>query len=163
MKLNGMLNLDRVNSMRVDPNAYIKQSSNLTDSKAKSQQIEKVLFPQPYQNVSPRYNKQDFYKSEAVEKSQEPPQSIQPQQNAPQQSNIMDLKSILPMIMSGKFNDMLKPIMSLLGGANGGGGIGDIAKIFELFKPKQKSKAKKDISKDEDVSSKFDDMIIIED
>jgi len=158
MKLNGMLNLDRVNSMRVDPNAYIKKSSNETDSKAKSQQIEKVLFPEPYQNVSPRYNKQDFYKSEPVEQVEKPTQT-----QLPQQSNMMDFKSILPMIMSGKFNDMLKPIMSLLGGNAGGGGIGDIAKIFELFKPKQKSKVKKDVSKDEDVSSKFDDMIIIED
>jgi hypothetical protein len=59
--------------------------------------------------------------------------------------------------------DMLKPLMLMFGGGKGGagGGLGDIAKVFDLFKPK--SKPKKEEKKEEDISSKFDDMIIIED
>jgi hypothetical protein len=65
------------------------------------------------------------------------------------------------MLMSGKFNDLLNPIMSMVGGKSGGV---DIAKIFELFKPKSSvKKEKRIIHEEEDVSSKFDDMIIIED
>jgi hypothetical protein len=57
---------------------------------------------------------------------------------------------------------MLKPLMSMLGGGGtSGGGLGDITKIFELFKPKHQKKEEK--KEEEDVSSKFDDMIIIED
>lgn len=150
MRLKDLLNQERVSSLYVEPNAYVARDVKAQNNNVKAQEMEKVIFPEAYQNAPPHYNKQEFYKPEPPE----PPNQHQPQQlPAP----MFDMKSILPMLLSGKFNDMLKPIMSMFGG--GGGGLGDMAKIFELFKPKSKSKQEKD----EDVSSKFDDMIIIED
>lgn len=158
MKLNNILNADRVNSLCVEPNAYVmhaKSKDNINSIRPRTQDIEKVIFPEPYGQAGPYYNKHDFV----------PPTPQEPSQTNKIKTNnnpMFDIKSILPMLMGGKFNDMLKPLMAMLGGgANGGGGLGDMAKIFELFKPK--AKTKKEEKKEEDVSSKFDDMIIIED
>ena len=156
MLLRDLLNQERVSALYVEPNAYVARTEYKPKGRnVMAQEVEKVVFPEPYENVSPRYSKHEFYKPEPPEPSN---------QNQPHQMPMpmFDIKSLLPMLMSGKFNDMLKPMMSLLGGGNSGnGGMGDIAKIFELFKPKSKSKPKQE--KDEDISSKFDDMIIIED
>ena len=154
MKLGDMLNKDRVNALQVDKNAYAsgfvpKQKEN----NVKAQDVQKVLFPEPYQNARPYYNRSEF------DIPKPPPEE---HHSPPRQNNFgFDFKSILPMLMSGKFNDVLKPLMSMLGGGgNSVGGLGDMTKIFELFKPKTK-KDKKEKKEDEDISSKFDDMIII--
>ena len=123
-------------------------------AEVKAQNIQKVIFPEPYEQAPLRYSKDEF--NSPIKGEQKP--SKQPINN----NSIFDTKSLLPMLLSGKFNDILKPVMSMFGISASGGSFGDIAKIFELFKPK--SKAKKEEKKDEeDVSSKFDDMIIIED
>ncbi len=155
MRLKDLLNQERVSALYVEPNAYVPRGQKVENNRVNTQEVEKVIFPEPYENVSPHYNKHEFYKPAPPE----PPKQNQPN---PMPAPMFDIKSILPMLMSGKYNDMLKPIMSMLGGGNSGaGGMGDIAKIFELFKPKPKAKVKQE--KDEDISSKFDDMIIIED
>ena len=144
--------MDRVRALGREPNAYTPtfkpegQTNNVN-----TQEVEKVIFPEPYENAGTHYNKEEFAK---------PPVQEEPHQhNHQQQSPMFDFKSMLPMLMSGKFNDILKPLMSMFGGsAGGGGGLGDIAKIFEIFKPKKKKE-----KTEEDVSSKFDDLIIIED
>lgn len=153
MNVNDLLNAERVNALGVDPNAYVvKPTPKPKHEPVKTENISKVVFPEPYENATPYYNKHEF--------SPPPPPNIQPQQNT-QPNAPFDFKSLLPMLMSGKFNDMLKPLMSMMSGGGSGGGLGDISKIFELFKPK--AKPKKQEKKEEDVSSKFDDMIIIED
>ena len=43
-----------------------------------------------------------------------------------------DIKSLLSMLMGGNLNDVLKPLMSILGGGKSGGGM-DIAKIFHII------------------------------
>lgn len=160
MRLGDLLNDDRVNTLRVEPNAYaIGMKAKGKENKVSSQEINKVIFPEPYENASQYYNRHDF--------SKPPPPSTeehnQCNNHAPLQKPMFDIKSLLPMLMNGSFNDMLKPLISMLGGVNtgtGSGGIGDISKIFELFKPKPKPKKEE---KEEEFSSKFDDMIIIED
>ena len=119
--------------------------------------MSKVIFPEPYESLSTHYSKNDFCSPPKEELKHDPPSKHQ--NNAP----MFDIKSLLPMLMSGKFNDILKPLMGMLGNGGGSlsGGLGDIAKIFELFKPKPKPK--KEEKREEDISSKFDDMIIIED
>lgn len=155
MKIGNALNMDRVNALNIEPNAYIaKEPKHIATgsgaSKVNAVNIPKVIFPEPYENARGYYNKSEFAPPP-------PPQAPPPQ---PQQSIPMfDIKSLLPMLMSGKL-DMLKPLMSMFGG-NKGGGFGDIAKIFDIFKPKEK--AKKIEKEAEEISSKFDDMIIIED
>lgn len=177
MNSNNMFNNERVNTLYADPNAYVmKQTINqqfnqnntqyqinkFNQNKANQHQsklvnqnlqnvntqtIEKVLYPEPYQNASPYYNKYEFAPPPKPEPPAPPPQNF----NQP----MFDIKSLLPMLMSGKMNDMLKPIMSMFGGGNGKG-LGDISKVFELFKPKKKE------TQEEPQKSKFDDMIIIE-
>lgn len=165
MKAGNIFNENRVNSLRVDSNAYNNGfNGKLGKGDVQKQGMEKVVFPQPYENVGQYYDRQSFIGK--------------PQQEAPQDcpkdnpchhgggSSMFNLQSILPMLMSGKFNDILKPVMSMFGG--GGGGGFDVAKIFELFKPKAK---KSSTNKEEKVDgetvvddvSKFDDFIIIED
>jgi hypothetical protein len=63
------------------------------------------------------------------------------------------------MLMGGNPGNLINPLMSMFNG--GGNGGFDLAKVFELFKPKAKNK--KEEKKDEDIPSKFDDFIIIED
>ena len=148
-----MLNPERVQALGVEQNAYTNYK-NYNVNKVSTQDVSKVIFPEPYENASTHYEKNQF------SPPQPPPQ---PKPHPHQQSNfpMLDIKSLLPMLMSGKM-DILKPLMSMLGGGNNAGGAGmDLAKIFELFKPK--SKTKQEDKKEEDVSSKFDDMIIIED
>ena len=159
MKLGNILNNERLSALHTDRNAYVSVYKS-DKGKTQTQTVEKVLFPQEYENASPHYNMNNF--SRPQNDNQE---NIQHNQHSNQSNNsfhtMFDMKSILPMLMSGKFNDMLKPLMSMFGGNGGGTGGFDIAKIFELFKPK--SKTKKEEKKEEDISSKFDDFIIIED
>lgn len=153
MKIGNLLNNERVKALGVDKNAYPNRMNNNVNT----QHAEKVLFPEAYENASHYYNKNEFSKPSPPEP---PPQCEQSKHSCNHNSMPMfDIKSLLPMLMGGKFNDMLKPLMAMLGG-NGGGGM-DMAKIFEMFKPK--SKPKQEEKKEEDISSKFDDMIIIED
>lgn len=162
MKLGNILNVDRVNALQVDTNAYVAEKNTIhKENKVNTQEIQKVIFPEPYENVNPYYTKNDFGKP--------PPPPIPENHKCNHNHNniypkpMFDVKSLLPMLMGGNFNDMLKPLMSMFGGGNSGSsGIGDISKIFELFKPKSKSKIEEK-KEDEDISSKFDDMIIIED
>ena len=158
MKLGDILNNERVSALGNDRNAYIEKSNIKSDNKGTSiQSAQKVLFPEAYENASHYYNKNEFSKPSPPEQS---PQCEQLKHSCNHNSMPMfDIKSLLPMLMGGNFNDMLKPLMSMFGG-KGGGGM-DMAKIFEMFKPK--SKSKKEEKKEEDISSKFDDMIIIED
>ena len=119
------------------------------DINVHTNKAQKVVFPEPYENATHYYNRNQFSKPTPPE----PPSQPEPHNHMP-----FDIKSLLPMLMSGKM-DVLKPLMSMFGG-NLGGGM-DLTKIFELFKPK--TKPKKEEKKEEDISSKFDDMIIIED
>lgn len=161
MRLNQILNKERVQALNVEQNAYInyKSQQNKTNQSQNPtvQNISKVIFPEPYENLNTHYSKSDFCLPLKEEPKPNPP--CKHQNNSP----MFDIKSLLPMLLSGKFNDILKPLMGMFGngGGSSGGGLGDVAKIFELFKPK--SKPKKEEKKEEDVSSKFDDMIIIED
>ena len=154
MKLGNVLNLDRTRALPTDNNAYVKNSKFVKDDTvAQVQSADKVIFPEAYENASGYYNKNQF----------SPPSKAEPNNPKPQHapSPMFDIKSLLPMLMSGKLNDFINPLMSMLGGKSGGM---DIAKIFELFKPKTNvKKEKKVVQEEEDVSSKFDDMIIIED
>lgn len=150
MRLNQILNQERVSALGVERNAYVNTTSSASKTnKANIQEASKVIFPQPYENMGPYYNKSEFCPPPKPEPAHE---NSKPRNNQP----MFNLQSMLPMLMSGKFNDVLKPLMGMLSG----GGMGEVSKIFELFKPKPKEKAAK---KEEDVSSKFDDMIIIED
>ena len=138
MKLGDVLNNERVGALCGDKNAYIS-NSNLKDRKSNvdTQSAEKVLFPEAYENVNQYYNKNNFCKPSPPE-----PPSPPPKQNHTCHHNNMsgfDIKSLLSMLMGGNFNDVLKPLMSILGGGKSGGGM-DIAKIFEMFKPKSKPK-----------------------
>lgn len=160
MRLSDVLNPDRVRAMNTDPNAYVmkEQPKQQTDT-VKAQEVEKVLFPEPYENARAYHNHDQFSKPPPPSQPKPAPSENHPHQNKP----MFDMQSLLPMLMSGKFNDMLKPLMSMFGGGgNSGGGLGDITKIFELFKPKSNTK-KAEPKEEEDMSSKFDDMIIIED
>lgn len=155
MRLSELLNADRVNALQVERNAYIKDiKREIKGDRVTVQTPEKVVFPEPYENARPYYNKTEFARPAPP---QNPPNQHRSQHS---QMSMFDIKSLLPMLMSGKL-DMLKPLMSLFGGSGAESQGMDFAKIFELFKPK--SKQKKDITKEEDISSKFDDMIIIED
>ena len=160
MKLGNVLNNERVAALNVDNNAYVKNFNKTEKVSSQTEKVniqtEKVVFPEPYENANRYYNRNEFNKPY----TEEPVSNNKPQQHNQNQFPMFDIKSILPMLMSGKFNDMLMPLMSLFSGGKSGGGM-DFAKIFEVFKPKQKPK--KEEKKDEDVSSKFDDLIIIED
>ncbi len=162
MRLDQMLNKERVQSLNVEQNAYInykpQQNKSNQSQNPTVQNIPKVIFPEPYENLNTHYSKIDFCPPPKEEPKPNPP--CKHQNNAP----MFDIKSLLPLLtQGGNMMDMLKPIMAMFGGGKGGagGGLGDMAKIFELFKPK--SKPKKEEKKEEDISSKFDDMIIIED
>ncbi len=155
MKSNIVFNNERIQALYNDPYAYVmktfQQGQNNqskpqnSSGRVNTQAVEQVLFPEPYQNATPYYNRRQF----APPPPPEPP--TQPPHNNPP---MLDIKSLLPMLMSGKMNDVLKPLLNILGGGNG---LGDISKVFELFKPKKK---KENTEKQE--KSKFDDMIIIE-
>ena len=154
MKLGNILDLNRTRELPVDSNAYVKSNKFVNNEKSvKTQTADKVIFPEAYENASGYYNKNQF----------SPPPKPEPSIPKPQHtpSSMFDIKSLLPMLMGGKFNDIITPLMSMLSGKSGGM---DIAKIFELFKPKSTAKKeKKVVVEEEDMSSKFDDMIIIED
>ena len=156
MKLGNILNPERIKALNIDSNAYIsafkpKQKNGNTTI----QSAEKVVFPEPYENANHYYSRHEF----AMPPSSEPHDHQQTQHVSNNIQPMFDIKSLLPMLMSGKFNDMLKPLMSMFGGGNSGSGM-DITKIFELFKPKSKQNKS---TPEEDVSSKFDDFVIIED
>ena len=155
MKIGNILNNERVQSLNVSKNAYYTPNNLKREDKVSTSQAEKVVFQQPYENASNYYNKDQFNCSQQPDSKP----NCNCNNNRKSQNNMIDFKSLLPMLMGGKFNDMLKPIMSMLGGGGSAGSM-DFAKIFELFKPKSKTEKK---DKDEDVSSKFDDFIIIED
>ena len=154
MKLGNILNLDRTRALPTDNNAYVQHGKFVSgENIAKVQSADKVIFPEAYENASGYYNKNQFSPPPRLEHNTPKPQPVQ--------HPMFDIKSLLPMLLGGKFNDLVNPLMSMLGGKSGGM---DIAKIFELFKPKTSvKKEKKSIKEEEDMSSKFDDMIIIED
>lgn len=152
MKIGNILNNDRVNALNCSPNAYVLRQIKPQDV---TSQTQKVVFSEPYENAGHYYNKSQFAKPA-------PPEPPQVEHRSTNNMNF-DIKSLLPMLMSGKM-DMLKPLLSMLGGGNNAVGSMDFAKIFELFKPKSKPKKdEKKETKQEEESSKFDDMIIIED
>lgn len=144
MKSKDIFNYERINALGVEPNAYIMKSDTKKEpQQPQMQNIPKVIFPEPYENASPYYNKQEF--------NPPPPPPSPPQQNSP----MFDLKSLLPLLTQNNMMDIIKPIISMFSG----GGNADISKIFELFKPK--SKQKKVECKVEDSNSKFDDFNVI--
>lgn len=149
MRLGDVLNNERVSALRCEPNVCNNCADKNKESKGRS--AEYVMFPQGYENAGQHYDKSRFSHS----KEEEPCKKVE---NCKSNSSPMfNMGSVLPMLMGGGFGEILKPLMGLLGG----GGGADVTKIFELFKPKQKQK--KEEVKEEDFSSKFDDMIIIED
>ena len=155
MRSKNIFNLDRVNSLSVEPNAYVMRSVDKKLSNPQTQGVSKVVFPEPYENAHSHYSRNEF--------SPPPPPETPPQQYNHQPSMPMfDIKSLLPLLtQGGNMMDMLKPLMSMFGGGKtgGNGGLGDISKIFEIFKPKNKPQNVK--CETEDNSSKFDDMNII--
>ena len=154
MQLGRILNLDKTRELPTEYNAYIQHNiGGGKNNNVNMQSVEKVIFPEAYENANGYYNKNQFC----------PPPKPEPEpcKHHPAPPPMFDLKALLPMLMSGKLNDIVNPLISMLGGKSGGM---DIAKIFELFKPKSgANKERKKEEKEEDVSSKFDDMIIIED
>lgn len=153
MKLGDVLNNERVNALRTDVNAYVYKP---TKNEKANIQTEKVIFPEPYENANKYFNRNEFSRP-----SHDETPHVNNQPCNKNQFPTFDIKSLLPMLMSGKFNNLLAPLMSMLAGGKGGSGGMDFAKIFELIKPK--TKPKKEEKKEEDISSKFDDLIIIED
>ncbi|MFQ6723744.1 MAG: hypothetical protein ACLRFE_00215 [Clostridia bacterium] len=156
MKLNDILNEERVRCLGADKNAYVNSINN-NQAKQKGvnvQTADKVIFPEPYENARHYYNKSNFNSQQDVNKTEEKTKN-----NSVNNAPMFDIKSILPMLMGGNFNNMLSPLMSMLGGGKGGNNF-DVAKIFEIFKPK--SKQKKDCNNEEEMSSKFDDFVIID-
>jgi hypothetical protein len=157
MRLEDVLNYERVKALGVDSNAYINPFGIKQQNRdVNSQSAQKVVFSQPYENANRYYNMHEF-------SSPQPPQSVNENKAPNNIGNTMpsmfDIKSLLPMLMSGKFTDILKPLMSMFAGGGVNGGM-DIAKIFELFKPKSKQKKS---SKEVNDVSKFDDFVVIED
>ena len=154
MRSKNIFNLDRVNSLSVEPNAYVMRSVDKKLSNPQTQGVSKVVFPEPYENAHSHYSRNEF--------SPPPPPAPPPQHNCQHQNSPMfDIKSLLPLLtQGGGMMDMLKPIIAMFSGGKGGGnsGLGDISKIFELFKPKQKAKK---VENEEEKASKFDDMNII--
>lgn len=171
MKIGNIFNEDRVQALNCGVNAYNKVYGS-DKQKTKTQSVEKVLFPQGYENASHYYDKNNFERdrccdiidNERGKKDCKEGSSCNcdKKHNGGMNGNLpmFNIQSLLPMLMSGKFNDMIKPLMGLLGGNKTGAGSFDIAKIFEMFKPKL-SVEKKVV--EEDISSKFDDFVIIED
>lgn len=156
MKLDNMLNVERVSALRVDGNAYINNNKS-EQNKVGVSSAEKVIFPQPYENAGNYYNKNNFSSNYASQNCNEKSDC---EKNKNFSSNRgFNFQSVLPMLMGGQFNDILKPLMSMFGGKTGSM---DFAKIFELFKSKPKSKSKTVENKNEELS-RFDDFIIIED
>lgn len=163
MKLGNILNQERINALSVESNAY-NSTFKYNDKKdnSKTQFAEKVIFPEGYENANQYYNKNEFTSKKYAEENNSCPHCSNNQNNRNNSSfSIPDIKSLLPMLMSGKFNNFLNPLMSMLGGNKGGAGSMDFAKIFDLFKPK--NNIKKEDKKQEEVLSKFDDFVIIED
>lgn len=144
MRVENKLNLDRVNALGVEPNAYSGNPINIHSPKIETQSATKVIFPEPYQNSIGYYNKTEF-------KRPEPPKPT-----CPSQQPVFDFKSLIPMLLSGgNLGEMIKHLLSMLGRGNM-----DIAKIMDLFKFGKKSKP---ATNEQPETSKFDDFIIIED
>ena len=155
MNLGNKINMERVNTLHNDAKAYYNPQIENKDIKAKSMSAQKVVFPEPYENANTYYNRNQF---SCKHHDDEPKHdNHQPIHNMPN----FDIKSLLPMLLGGNSNNLLTPLISMLGGGKGQEGGVDLAKIFELFKPKPKSKPAAKEQKEE--VSKFDDMIIIED
>lgn len=143
MRVENKLNMERVNALGIEPNAYSNNPIRHADNKVETQSATKVIFPEPYQNAVGHYGKTEF-------KRPEPPKPPPPPQPT------FDLKSLLPMLLSGgNFGEMLKPLLSMFGGGNM-----DLTKIMDLFKLNKKSKPAK---KEEPETSKFDEFVIIDD
>ena len=158
MKLGNVLNDDRVKSLRMDQNAYTNTYKSKADTKnVNIQRAEKVLFPQPYENASAYYNRKQF--SPLLDDDCKKDNCDAKSKSSSQTNPMFDVRSLLPILAGGKFNDMLNPLISMIGGGANKGGF-DFAKIFELLKPKKNTQKEK---KEEDISSKFDDFVVIED
>ena len=153
MKSRGVFNDERVSALSVDPNAYVRKGPEKKENPS-IQDVSKVVFPQPYENAHSYYNRSEF-------SPPPPPPASPPSHNHQPSAPMFDIKSLLPLLtQGGGMMDMLKPLMSMLSGGKGGvnSGLGDISKIFELFKPKQKAKK---VESEVEEASKFDDMNII--
>lgn len=153
MKSRGVFNDERVRALSIDPNAYVRKEPEKKDN-PHIQDISKVVFPEPYENAHSYYNRSEF---NPPPPPPAPPISHNHQPSAP----MFDIKSLLPLLtQGGGMMDMLKPIISMLSGGKGGenSGLGDVSKIFELFKPKTNSKK---VENEVEEISKFDDMNII--
>lgn len=143
MRVENKLNLERVNSLGIEPNAYSNNPIRLDAKKVETQSATKVIFPEPYQNSIGHYDKTEFKRPDPPKPPPPPPQPM------------FDIKTLLPMLLSGgNMGEILKPLLSMLGGGNL-----DLTKIMDLFKLNKKSKP---TPKTEE-TSKFDDFIIIED
>jgi len=155
MRLEGIVNKERERALNVDPKAYVMKNKPDGSSQAKIQEAEKVIFPQPYENAQSYYDKNQFNKYCEAEHEG----GCRHGNNNNNISSMFDVKSLLPMLMGGKFNNVLKPLMSLLSGCGKNENL-NIAKIFDIFNTKTK---KNESPKDEVEVSKFDDFVIIED
>lgn len=143
MRVENKLNLERVNSLGIEPNAYSANPIKHEPKKVETQSATKVIFPEPYQNSIGHYDKTEFKRPDPPKPPPPPPQPM------------FDIKTLLPMLLSGgNMGEILKPLLSMLGGGNF-----DLTKILELFKMNKKPKPTQKVEE----TSKFDDFIIIDD
>lgn len=115
------------NQFYYDPNAYIKKQPKQEKAKVDLNHIERVIYPQPYENLQPRYDNSTFKPKP------------QPEPNPPQPKSNFDLSNILKLFAGNGFGDMSKMLSSLV---QNFGGNKDLGSLLNFFKPMKKVEAK---------------------
>ena len=115
--------MDNETTIYSDPNAYIMREKPQAKPKIDLNHIEKVFYPQPYENIPQHYNQNEF-------KNPNPPTPSTQQQG-------FDISKLLP-LLTGKGN-----ISSLMPNLLGNLGLNqDMMQLFKNFLPTKTAKSK---------------------
>jgi len=117
------------NQFYFDPNAFIQRIPKQEKPKIDLNHIERVIYPQPYQNITPRYDKSMF----------KPKPEIKTNENIKNNSPNFNLSNILKLFTNGGLADISKLVPNLIQNL---GSNNMLSSLFNTNKPIKKVDAK---------------------
>lgn len=128
-----------------DPNAYVQRVKVKSEKqKVDLNHIERVVYPQPYENIPSRYDKEHF--ASQSEKTS----ATSPKQNNNNVGGGLDINKILPLLTSGgNLNSLLPKLLGNFGVNQ------DILSLFNNLKPVKKVESKVVENFESDTISKY--------
>lgn len=116
------------NQFYYDPNAYVKPQQKKEKPKIDLNHIERVIYPQPYENLPNKYANYNFV-----------PNKKQEEKPKPNNNNGFNISNLLKMFSNTNIGDISKALPSLMQNLTGNNNLNH---LLNMFKPVKKVEAK---------------------